>query len=368
MVERLKKLDLYILKQIAFPSCMALAVISFLAIATRIRGHFDDMPIDLLSMGDITRLCIYFLPPLAVRILPITYLIGVIWAMGQLTQSDELTAMKASGVSVKRMCAPIIAVGALLSMSCFWLQNYVQPWGITQAYSLIYMELPQRMTLDSLPTGEMHHYEDWRIYFRDKDTDERRLMDIDIIKPETDGNTLIHAESAQINQYDERFELSLEQGYTVMENGIYTHFDSMTLSIPAPSPKRTTSNTRYALSIPALMRQADKFRIEHEATEEEYAGNRLIKVQREIAERFSIPFAPIVMALAAAPLSARTRKKGHAVGFIHGALILLSYYVLISVVEVSSLESLGTVVLLGWIPNAVMLAVGAVMFYRSDSI
>jgi lipopolysaccharide export system permease protein len=363
----LKKLDYYILKQIAVPFMMSMVIVSFIAVARRIREYYVDMPLEILSVADIVRLCAYFLPPLAAFIFPVAYLIGIVWAMGQMGQSCELTAMKASGVSVKRISAPVIVVGAILSLCSYGLQNYAQPWGVTQVYALIYEELPQRLTLDRLPTGEMNEYQGWRVYFRDKGEGGGTLIDIDLIKPESDGSMFIHADSARLNRGGEQYELALERGYTVLDNGIYSRFDTLALSIPKPVPEKAVTVSRYAMSISELWHLARDLREEFRATGEEYPKNRLIKVQREIAERFSAPFAALVIAMAAAPVSARTRRKGHTAGFLHGAIILVVYYVGVNLVETRSLD-LTTVLLLGWLPNAVMLGAGIVLFYRSDSI
>ena len=367
----MKTLDKHIIRHIVVPSAMTFAVVSFLAVASRIREHYDDMPAEILTMWDMARLFAYFAPVLAVYILPITLLVGVIWAMGQMAQQDELTAIKAGGISMKRLSMPIVIAGGIVTLLCFWIQNYVQPWGITRAYAFIYMEAHKRMTLDNFSPGEMHDFRGMRIYFEDKDPEDFRLIGVDIFLPEGDDVSMYHADSAKLLYEEGQYTLLLEGVDLIrgFENntGIMTSA-SNSIPLPPPPTARSTSDSRYAMSIAELYREAGVLRADYGENPTQRTKHQLINIQQELAERLSLPFTAVSIAIICAPLSLRARRKGRTAGFANGVVVLLVYFVLVNILEPQSLNTLPEVVFRAWVPNIVLICSGLALLYRADRI
>ena len=65
-------------------------------------------------------------------------------AYGRMAQQGEITAMQASGISLKRLTRSVLLTGMVLSIVSFALQEWLQPWGVNRAYELMYRELPLR--------------------------------------------------------------------------------------------------------------------------------------------------------------------------------------------------------------------------------
>jgi hypothetical protein len=68
------------------------------------------------------------------------------------------------------------------------LQDRVQPAAWKRVNALLYEELPQRATLEVLPTGVMHEFGGLRVYIGGRDLASKTLYNIDIIQPQ-DGRT-----------------------------------------------------------------------------------------------------------------------------------------------------------------------------------
>ena len=72
---------------------------------------------------------IYFLriPTLLAPVIPIAMLIGASYGISQLSGNNELTAMRASGISLWRIIAPVYAVGAVVALLGFANQELLIP-------------------------------------------------------------------------------------------------------------------------------------------------------------------------------------------------------------------------------------------------
>jgi LPS export ABC transporter permease LptG len=117
------KLDRYIIRGYMGPFLVATGVIvglyvvaeafSNLDIYLREAGSFFDA---LWRMGQVYALR---LPTLLVPVLPIGMLVGAAYGIAQLSTNNEMTAMKASGLSFWRIMTPVYAISVLIAFAGF---------------------------------------------------------------------------------------------------------------------------------------------------------------------------------------------------------------------------------------------------------
>lgn len=362
------RLDRYIIRQIIPPSVTALAVITFLAVANEIRQRISEMPAALITFSDVSRLAIFFVPSLTTLVVPVTFLFGILLTFGRLAQQGELTAMKASGISLKRVAAPVIVAGALLSILSFFMQDRIQPWAVNKAFALVYDELPRRATIDALAPGIMHDYEGWRVYFETKDPENGLLLNIDLVRPgDVDGPSVFHAESAEFLITQEGYELALTNGHLIMPNNLLVKFDSQRLSVPSPSSKKIRDLRRSRTL-------AELIAFEKALVEQSKAGksmtlrNSLANERREIADRTSLPFAALAVTLIAATLGARASTGGRSYTIAVGFIVILLYYVLTIALIPHSLHRMHDYVIRAWVPNIILMITGSILLWRLDRV
>jgi lipopolysaccharide export system permease protein len=58
---------------------------------------------------------------------PMSVLVAVLMAFGELSSRNEITVMKANGVSIYRMLAPVLLAGLVVALGMVWFNNYVLP-------------------------------------------------------------------------------------------------------------------------------------------------------------------------------------------------------------------------------------------------
>ena len=120
-------LDLYLMRR--FLLCLGIAVVSLLPIAVIIDLTENiDTFIDFKARLEQTLLYyVYRLPYWLILTLPIAALLGALFALTSLARQNEITAMKATGISLYRLLAPVFACALAVSVAAFFLYRLGGP-------------------------------------------------------------------------------------------------------------------------------------------------------------------------------------------------------------------------------------------------
>lgn len=117
----------YIAKALATPFVMSLVVIMFVFLLQFLMRFIDKIVGRGLDIWTIAQLIAYNLAWMVVLAVPMAVLVACVMAFGQLSASNELTAMKAAGVSLGRMLFPVIVLGILIGFFDLQFNNKVLP-------------------------------------------------------------------------------------------------------------------------------------------------------------------------------------------------------------------------------------------------
>ncbi|GEM_PF-373452 len=370
-------LNRYVLREVMVPSVLAFALISFLAVGNELRERIKLLPIEHISLYDVARLMLFFLPSVVTYIIPITYMMGVLLAFGRLNGQNEIVAAKAAGIPLKRVVVPVIVGGALLSLVSFVIQDRVQPFTFNSAMVMITRELPGRLTLDVLPAGVMHEINSeegvWRVYIEKKSPGTGKLHNIELLMPRKGGAAwTFFAREAQVVAKDGHTEVILRDGYAIypQEDGrdlLVSVFPEFRVPWPQNPPEKIPQQRR-TLSLTECFAAERELAESYDARRTDKLKGDLREMRSEISERFSLPVMSFAVGFLAAPLAVRSRHGGRSYSFAIGSAILLVYFTLSIMLEPVSLHGLDTVVLRGMIPNLVLLAGGCIALWRVDRI
>jgi len=80
-----------------------------------------------LNLLEALAFCGASLPAFFVLVMPVLLLLALLYALAQHARHHELTAMRAAGLSLWRLCAPYFVVGLLATAGCFAMNEYVVP-------------------------------------------------------------------------------------------------------------------------------------------------------------------------------------------------------------------------------------------------
>ena len=88
-------------------------------------------------------LLIYVLPATIVVTIPMSTLIGILIAFGRLSTDNEITAMRAHGVSFQQLLVPMLITSAFLSVTDLVFMDYALPHG-NAAYSSLKRDISRK--------------------------------------------------------------------------------------------------------------------------------------------------------------------------------------------------------------------------------
>ncbi len=124
--------------------------------------------------------------------LPLAILLSSIMTFGNLGEFFELTAMKASGISLYRIMYPLIIFISILSIAAFLFSNYILPVANLKFYSLLFDVRSQRPEIIIKPGVFYNGIDDYSIRVRSRNTKTNMLYDV-MIYDHTDrrGNSSV---------------------------------------------------------------------------------------------------------------------------------------------------------------------------------
>ncbi|MEK7249272.1 MAG: LptF/LptG family permease, partial [Bacteroidota bacterium] len=120
-------LSFYLLRAHIGPFIFSLCTLMFLFLLQFVMKFIDQLVGKGLSAWTILELITLNLAWMLVLAVPMSVLVAVLMAFGDLSSRNEITAMKATGVSIYRMMAPIFFVAGTLAVLLVMFNNDVLP-------------------------------------------------------------------------------------------------------------------------------------------------------------------------------------------------------------------------------------------------
>lgn len=132
----MKKFDRFILKAFIGPFFAVLAVVIFILMMQFLWLYIDELVGKGLGLGVILEFMMwggFTIMPLA---LPLAALLSSVMTLGNMAESNELMAMKASGISVRRVMAPIMIASVFISIGAYFVGNNLVPEAYNEIFTL----------------------------------------------------------------------------------------------------------------------------------------------------------------------------------------------------------------------------------------
>jgi lipopolysaccharide export system permease protein len=117
----------YLLRQLAAPFLFALGALTSLMLLSQVAKKFGALVGKGLPWGVIGEVFALSLPFIVAMTLPMAVLLAVLYAFSHLAADNEITAMRASGISVYQILAPVLAWGVFMSAFNFAFVDQVLP-------------------------------------------------------------------------------------------------------------------------------------------------------------------------------------------------------------------------------------------------
>lgn len=225
----MKKLDLFVLKSFLGPFIMTFLIVLFVLMMQFLWLYIDELVGKGLSLGVIFEFLGWGSATLFPLALPLATLLASIMTMGSFGENNELLAMKAAGIPLLRILAPLMVLSLFISVAAFFASNNLIPVAYEKIYTLR-DDIGKTKEEIKIPTGIFYNGIDGytlRIVSRDENDMMHNVMVYDHSKGE--GNiSLTVADSGKINMHSGKSSLTftLYNGTNYEETNKVTARDS----------------------------------------------------------------------------------------------------------------------------------------------
>ena len=191
---------------------MTFLICLFIVLMQFLWKSIDDLVGKGLEVHVIAELFFYAALSMVPMALPLAILLASLMTFGNLGERFELTAMKASGVSLIKVMSPLIVFIVLVAIGAFFFQNYALPVAQTKMWTLLYsvrqkspeLEIPEGVFYDQIPG--------YNFYVEHKDQETGTLYDMMIydVSRGFENARIILADSGHLKLADDKEHLFLQ--------------------------------------------------------------------------------------------------------------------------------------------------------------
>ncbi len=306
------------------------------------------------------------------NVVPVCSLLAVLITFGTLSRTSEITAMKATGVSLYRMIAPVLLVAALLSTLLFAFDEYYLP-GANRRQQALRSAIkgkpaqtflrPDRqwMSGQASRAGEPSRI----FYYQFFDGEKNVFANLTVFEFEPGSFSMTRRIFASSAHWDDRVQR------WVLEDGWQRGFEGETVSNFQPFT---------IASFPEIHEQPAYFKKEARPSQEmsygelsayirdlKQSGFDTMRLRVQLNRKLADPLVTLVMAVLAVPFALSAGKRGGLAGIGAGVGVAIAYFVVSAVFEnLGDVNSLPAGIA-AWSPDVLFAAVGGYLLLRTQT-
>lgn len=354
-------LDRYIFHELVSPFLTSLAALSFIVFTKEMLRLVDLLVTKGVGLFSLFKVIVYLMPSFLVLTLPIACLIASISAFGRLSLDNELIVMRAAGISLWRLAAPVFVFSCLVYALTVILSQWGQPWSNISVKNLALSLIEDQLSL-ALDSGVFNEpLPNMMVYV--PDPEERKGSPGVFISDQRDPSKpfIIVAQSYQVLNEPSRQQLGIRlfQGsiHQIPPNlSEYHQVGFSTYDLWMNIPASSGGNVERP-SYETLIQRLDR-----SGWTDATALRRLVEYYKDTG----FPVATLILGMLGLPVGIVARRSGRAGGFAVGVLIILGFYVL-NVFGEYLVTTLWVHPFVGaWFPNVVTLIVAIGLYLKAS--
>ncbi|WP_047487505.1 LptF/LptG family permease [Terriglobus sp. TAA 43] len=323
----------------------------------------------LITVGDYL---LNLIPYMLYNLTPLCALLAVLITVGALSRSSELTAMKASGVSLYRLIIPLLALAAILAVSLFTFDELYLPQANRRQEALrsVIKGKPAQTFLRpdrKWISGQQDSVgEPTRIfYYQFFDPDKDVFANLTVFEFEPNSFHLsrrIFAGAAHWDTHAQRW---------VLENGWERNFRGDSVASYEPFE---------VASFPEIREQPVYFKKESRQSQEmsfgelnnyihdlQQSGFDTMRLRVQLNRKLAYPLITLVMAIFAVPFALTMGKRGSLAGFATAIGMAIAYMVVSSIFEAMGNVNALPPVIAAWSPDLLFGMAGGYLLLKAQT-
>ena len=359
---RTRILDRYIFREMLPPFFISMAVLLFVLFLQKLFQLADLIISKGATLASTANILAYVVPGFLVITIPMSLIVASLTTFARLSADSEITAMKASRISLYNMIRPVFLFALLAFAVTAYISLILVPGANTALKAHLVSMMKSRALIGIEPGIFSNTFEGMVIYVDKMDpldnlegvfiSDERSAREPYAIVAKR-GNLIADQQTMNVTLAMQDGAIltqpHTEQAYSLMG------FDTARLNLDISNALlKNNSPGKGPEDIESLelIQEIKRLRLE---------GKTVFRYETELHKRLSIPFACILLGLIGAPLGIRRSRSGKSAGIAIALLVFLVYFIILS--GATNLAETGTLPAYQayWVPN-ILMTVAALFF------
>lgn len=285
-------------------------------------------------------------------ILPLAILMAVLITLGILQRSSEITAIKATGISIYRIIIPLLVAAVLLGAGLFLSDQFYLPYANKQQDALrseIKGKPPQTYLNPSRKWIFGQHSEIY--YYQFFDSDRNQFANLSVFQFDPSTFQLIRRVYAGSTHWEERLQRWVfTQGWERQFQGpaiqSYRLYDVATFPAFQESPGYFKKEVRQSTEM-------SYEELKHYIKDLQQGGFDVVRLRVQLQKKLAYPAIAVVMAILAIPFALSAGRRGAITGIATAMGIAVVYWTVSSLFEAMGNVSQLPPTLAAWSPNLI---------------
>jgi lipopolysaccharide export system permease protein len=360
----MKIINRYILREVIPPFLMGLFTFSLIVLLHRFSRLADLVIAKGVPSTLVLRLILSLFPAFLEIALPASLLLGILLTLGRLGSDSETTAMQAAGMGMRGIARPFVLLAGVTFVASLALSWEGIPWGYREMRAI----LAQVISVRAGAAAEEHVFREVApgvLLFPERVSQDGTKMTGIFLSQRLPGREalLVFAREGEFVPVDghDILTLRLSDGAIHHEDpveGTYrmAAFRTMEFRLPRSLAAGGPEDDPKGLTLPQLYRRSSIAAGTGPASDSLYHFHR----------RLSLSFSCLAFALLAVPLGLSQKARGKSPAFALTVALILLYYVFLAAAGGLQAPAPLAMVLLMWLPNALVLALAAWILRQSE--
>jgi lipopolysaccharide export system permease protein len=355
-----KTLHAYLTRQVLGSLLMTVAVFTFVLLLGNVLKEVLGLLVNQqVSLWTVVQAIGLLIPYVMVFALPMGMLTATLLTFGRFSADNELTAVRASGISLISLVAPIVLLSVALSAVCAMVNLQLAPQCRAAYKQLIYRSALDNMEGLLRPKQFISEFRPYTIYFSQVHSNEVR--DIYVYKMDRSGSNLLSTTHAArgtftVDRASKKIQLVLFDAWYKGEGAPWPVFSGQ-----APMLELEVRDRSEKLG---GINDMTFFELWEKRRELRRKGIDTTPADVEMHSQVAFSFACIGFALVGIPLGIRAHRRETSVGIALAVLLVLVYYSFL--ILGSSLDTQAKYFphLIVWLPNFLFQGLGLIMLRK----
>jgi lipopolysaccharide export system permease protein len=369
----MKIIDRYMLKEYLVPFGYVLGSFCMLYIVLDLFERFPNFVEAKVPILDVFVYYGYYLfavngfVPFIVVILPIALLLAALYTLTMFARHNELTAMCASGVSVRRLMTPLMTVGFCASLFGAITQETIGPFATRWAEDYEQRVLKGRSESVAVVRDYLYHageaHRQW-LLDRFNKRDPARFKGVKVLQEREDGSLMTEIIARRAEWLDGKWWFYEMQSRPYNEAGE----PAGPLSPPSENPVEMSEFAETPTDMLNEIQKSDFLSswdmIQSLRARPNLSGAARARREVDIYARIAMPWACMVLILLSLPATAGGVRRPALRSVAFGLAALFGFYVIVQTGMILGKREIIWPWLAGWLPNIVFLVIGGALTSR----